>query len=89
GRKPGQIKVKDLNNDDKIDATNDRQIVGHVRPRWTAGWTNTFNYKNFELSVFILSRWGFDVPQGSLTLDGRYMQRKIDYWVAGINENAE
>ena len=89
GRKPGQIKVKDLNNDDKIDATNDRQIVGHVRPRWTAGWTNTFNYKNFELSVFILSRWGFDVPQGSLTLDGRYMQRKIDYWVAGTNENAE
>ena len=28
-------------------------------------------------------------PQGSLTLDGRYMQRKIDYWVAGTNENAE
>ncbi|WP_455667070.1 SusC/RagA family TonB-linked outer membrane protein [Phocaeicola sp.] len=89
GRKPGQIKVKDLNTDDTIDATNDRQIVGHVRPRWTAGWNNTFTYKNFELSCFILSRWGFDVPQGSLTLDGRYMQRKIDYWVAGTNENAE
>ena len=31
GRKPGQIKVKDLNNDGSIDATNDRQIVGKER----------------------------------------------------------
>lgn len=87
GRKPGQIKVKDINGDGKIDA-NDRQIVGLKRPRWTAGWTNTFNYKNFELSFFLISRWDFTVPQGSLTLDGRYMQRKIDYWVAGTNEDA-
>lgn len=88
GRKPGQIKVKDLNDDSSIDATNDRKIVGKTRPDWTAGWNNTFSYKNIELSFFILSRWGFTVPQGSLTLDGRYMQRKIDYWVAGANENA-
>ena len=31
---------------------------------------------------------GFDVPQGAATLDGRYMQRKLDYWVAGSNEDA-
>lgn len=89
GRKPGQIKVKDLNQDGTIDATNDRQIVGKVRPRWTGGWSNTFNYKNFELSCFIITRIGFDVPQGSATLDGRYMMRKLDYWVAGTNEDAE
>ena len=89
GRKPGQIKVKDLNKDDKINANDDKQIVGHVRPRWTGGWTNTFNYKNFEFSCFIISRWGFDVPQGAETLDGRFMKRKLDYWVAGTNENAK
>ena len=89
GRKPGQIKVKDLNGDGKIDASNDRQIVGKVRPRWTGGWNNTFSYKNLELSCFIISRWGFDVPQGAATLDGRYMQRRLDYWVAGTNEDAE
>ncbi|MDO4163397.1 MAG: TonB-dependent receptor [Bacteroides sp.] len=89
GRKPGQIKVKDLNDDGEINANDDRQIVGHVRPRWTGGWSNTFSYKNFELSFFILSRWGFTVPQGSRTLDGRYMQLKTDYWVAGTNENAK
>lgn len=88
GRKPGQIKVKDLDNSGTIDA-NDRKIVGYSRPRWTAGWTNTFTYKNFELSCFIISRWGMTVPQGKLTLDGRFMSRSVDYWVAGTNENAE
>lgn len=88
GRKPGQIKVKDLTEDGKIDA-NDRQIVGHSRPDWSGGWNNTFTYKNFELSAFIVARYGFTVPAGAMTLDGRYMARKVDYWVAGSNENAE
>lgn len=87
GRKPGQIRVKDLNNDGTINAS-DRQIVGYYRPRWTAGWTNTFTYKNIELSCFIISRWGMTVPQGAETLDGRYMKRSLDYWVAGTNEDA-
>lgn len=88
GRKPGQIKVKDLNDDGKIDA-NDREIVGKVRPRWTAGWTNTFNYKNFEFSFFIISRWKMTVPQGDETLSGRFAMRDLDYWVADTNEDAE
>jgi TonB-linked SusC/RagA family outer membrane protein len=88
-REPGQIKVKDLNNDGEIDANNDKQIVGKVRPDWTGGITNTFNYKDFELSFFIYSRWGANFKNGKLTLDGRYMQRKIDYWVEGTNENAK
>lgn len=89
GRKPGQIRVKDLNDDDKIDGNNDRRIVGKVRPDWSGGWTNTFSYRNLELSVFLYSRWGFTVPAGSATLDGRFMMRKLDYWIAGTNEDAE
>lgn len=88
GRKPGQIKVKDLDDSGTIDA-NDRQIVGKIRPRWSGGWTNTFTYKNFELSFFIYSRWKFTVPKGSETLGGVYMMRQLDYWVAGTNEDAE
>ena len=89
GRSPGQIKVKDLNNDGSIDANNDRQIVGNQRPDWTGGMTNTFNYKNLELSFFIYSRWGATFKSGALTLDGRYQQRKIDYWIADTNEDAK
>jgi hypothetical protein len=36
----------------------------------------------------MIARWGFTVPQGSVTLDGRYMMRKLDYWIAGTNEDA-
>jgi len=89
GRKPGQIKVKDLDGDKAIDANNDKKIVGTARPDWSGGITNTFNYKNFELSFFIYTRWGSTFKSGALTLDGRYMQRKIDYWVAGTNEDAK
>ena len=88
GCKPGQIRVKDLNEDGQLDANNDRAIVGRVRPRWSAGWRNTFTYKEFELSFFIFSRWKFTVPAGSANLDGRYAMRSLDYWVAGENEDA-
>lgn len=94
GRKPGQIKVKDLSGPDDvpdgtIDANYDRQIVGKIRPDWSGGITNTFRYKDLELSFFIYSRWGFTVPQGSLTLDGRYQVRKVDYWIKDVNEGAK
>lgn len=88
GRKPGQIKVKDVDGNGKIDANEDREIIGTNRPDWSGGITNTFNYKNFELSFFIYSRWGGLFKSGALTLDGRYQQRKVDYWIANVNENA-
>ena len=88
GRKPGQIRVVDINNDGKIDG-NDRAIVGKARPRWSGGWRNTFTFKEWELSFFIYARWKFTVPAGSVNLDGRYAMRSLDYWVAGENEGAE
>ena len=88
GRKPGQIKIKDLTEDGKIDA-NDRAIVGRTRPRWSGGWQNTFNYKNFELSFFMYARWKFTVNKDAETLGGTFMMRDLDYWIAGTNEDAE
>ena len=88
-RKVGQIKVKDLDGDGDIDADDRCKSIGSVRPSWSGGWNNTLTYKNWELSFFIFSRWGFTVNQGALTLDGRFMQRKIDYFVPGYNESAE
>ncbi|WP_242696004.1 TonB-dependent receptor [Desertivirga brevis] len=58
GQKPGDIKVRDLNNDGKIDDTNDRTIVGSQRPRWFGGLDNSIKYKNFDFNVYIFARIG-------------------------------
>lgn len=86
--KPGDIKIKDLNGDNKIDANNDRTIVGHSAPDWTGGITNTFEYKNFDLSVFIFARWGFTMNPGAEVLQGRFAQRVVDYWTPANPTNA-
>ncbi|KAI9436393.1 hypothetical protein F5148DRAFT_1294629 [Russula earlei] len=78
--RPGSIKVADLNHDYKIDANNDRTIVGHYNPDWIGGITNTFDYKNFSLSAFIYARWGFTMQTGAEALQGRYAQRQLNYW---------
>ncbi|WP_169306846.1 SusC/RagA family TonB-linked outer membrane protein [Pedobacter polaris] len=78
--KPGSIKIKDLNGDYKIDANYDLKVLGHYNPSWTGGLTNTFGYKNFDLSIFIIARYNFLIQTGAESLQGRYAQRVVDYW---------
>ena len=55
---PGDFKLKDLNGDNVIDPTNDRTYIGSTSPKWTAGFNNNFRYKNFDLNVYLIARWG-------------------------------
>lgn len=53
----GDVKYKDISGPDgkpdgKIDV-NDRTYIGNPMPKYTFGWTNTFRYKDFDLSIFI------------------------------------
>lgn len=48
----GDIKYKDINNDGVIDE-NDRTDLGSPFPDMTFGWSNTFTYKDFDLSIFV------------------------------------
>lgn len=77
---PGDIKVVDQNGDNKIDAINDRVLRGHSQPNLVSGLTNDVTYKNWGLSVFIFSRTGFTIATGAESLQGRFAQRKLDYW---------
>lgn len=78
--KPGSIRVKDLNDDYKIEANEDRVIRGHSAPDWNFGFGNTFIYKNFDLNFFIYGRMGFTIQSGAESMQGRFSQRVIDYW---------
>jgi len=48
---PGDVKFKDLNGDNVIDA-NDRTHVGSAIPKLIYGLTFNFSWKNFDLSLF-------------------------------------
>ena len=58
---PGMLKWKDLNGDGAITADGDRQVIGNANPTFTGGWNNQFNYKNFDLSVFVNFVVGNDI----------------------------
>lgn len=78
--KPGDVRVADLDGDYRIDANFDRQIVGHSTPKWTAGFNNSLRYKNWDLTFFIFGRFEFTTLAGGEYLQGRFAQRKLDYW---------
>lgn len=55
--KPGDIRYNDINNDGVI-TTADKTYLGSPTPKFTYGLTNTFEYKNFDLSVLITAQAG-------------------------------
>ncbi len=75
----GMVKPVDQDGDYLINA-NDRVIIGNRDPRWTLGWSNTFNYKGIELNIELYGRMGYTVSTGGEGQGGLYNQRKIDYW---------
>ncbi|MFV0365884.1 MAG: TonB-dependent receptor [Mangrovibacterium sp.] len=50
-------------------SASDYQILGHNTPDWTLGLKNTFEYKGFDLSIFMYMRWGQMIDYDML---GRY-----------------
>ena len=85
---PGNARPVDQNGDFVIDANNDRVIVGSTIPKYILGLTNTFKYKDLELSVFLFGRFGYTYNTGGEGLVGRYNSRKVDYYTPN-NTNAE
>ncbi|PBQ31333.1 SusC/RagA family protein [Sphingobacteriaceae bacterium] len=57
GQKPGDIHVKDVNGDGKIN-TDDRTVLGSQVPKWSGGFNSEFKYKGFDLSFYIYARVG-------------------------------
>jgi len=83
GQAPGDIRVRDQNGDGKIDATNDRVILGTSRPTWNANINSDFRFKNFDFSFQIFVRWGqmmnYDIV-GIYDPQANENSLRHDYW---------
>ncbi len=72
GYKAGYVRLADLNNDGKIDATNDRQLVGQQQPKQIWGLTNNVSYGDFSLSVQVTAMTGWVAPYIGLDTRAAY-----------------
>lgn len=85
GRRPGEVREVDQNGDGSITPESDRVILGNPFPDWTGGMTNTFTYKNWDLSVYVYTRQGmFKRSEFHQNLASEYLgeinQLKVNYW---------
>ena len=90
GVKPGFIKIDTVEKDGDggVHKYSDkgRQVLGHTNPDWIVGLNNTFTFKNLDLSVFAMGRFGQTICSDLL---GYYTAEQsvttnqlagVDYW---------
>lgn len=73
----GNSKYVDVNKDGVLNDS-DQGIIGCGQPTFNWGWNNTFNYKDFDFSFFIVGFHGFDIynathQMGYNTVSGQNM----------------
>jgi TonB-dependent starch-binding outer membrane protein SusC len=76
----GLTRPIDQNGDYKIDANNDRVIIGSTIPKFLVGLTNDFEYKGISLSIFLYGRLKYLFNTGGEGLTGRPNQRVVNYY---------
>ncbi len=94
GCEPGAVKVETLvlDSDDPSApgvhqySENDYQVLGTSTPKFLAGMNNSFTYKNLDLSVYMMGRFGhlvnYSYYSGSASVTGN-QPTGVDYWTAG------
>jgi TonB-linked SusC/RagA family outer membrane protein len=92
GYRPGYVKLKDLNQDGKIDA-NDRTIIGSGgQPRFKFGLSNDFHFGNLTVSTFInaMTGWMSNFPLLNTAVSPNAPGRGLNQLDAGYwtSENA-
>ncbi|NCD69753.1 SusC/RagA family TonB-linked outer membrane protein [Mucilaginibacter agri] len=83
----GNAIYDDVNKDGKITSA-DRQIVGNALPKFTGGFTNNLNYKNFDLNFFFYFQQGnkimnmndFFMIHGGTQANIGFVPRQLDRW---------
>ena len=82
GRKPGEIRIADINGDGAFNDL-DKVILGNTYPSWTGSVSSRVDFKGLDLSVQAITRRGFMIRndnQRGNTLAGRYNGPAVDFW---------
>ncbi|HMF71617.1 MAG TPA: hypothetical protein VK616_09095, partial [Flavitalea sp.] len=66
GQKPGDVRLKDQNGDGKVDADNDRIVLGQTSPKFGAFLRNSFMFKGFTFSFALEGKFGHMVSSSTL-----------------------
>jgi TonB-linked SusC/RagA family outer membrane protein len=87
---PGDVKVADLNGNGIVD-TEDRTTFSQV-PKFSIGVNNHFEYKNFDMSVFVFARVGqfinYEYNSSSYKPSALENSSNVDYWTPENPTNA-
>ncbi|MCG6190522.1 TonB-dependent receptor [Maribellus maritimus] len=60
GKQPGDMKLRDVNEDGILNPTDDKVFQGYKTPQYRIGFRNDFTiFKNFEISAFIRADLGY------------------------------
>lgn len=95
GAVPGDIKIADISGPDgKPDGKitpDDRTVIGARVPKWTGGFNNDFSYKNFDLNVLFIGRFGQWMTSdyyAKYYRNGAQNGAHMDYWTPENPTNA-
>ncbi|RYY61641.1 MAG: TonB-dependent receptor [Chitinophagaceae bacterium] len=91
----GDVKFKDVNGDGVI-TSDDKTYIGNPWPKLFGGFTNSFSYKGFELSVLITGSYGNDIYNfiawensnpNNINLGRNMMRHAYDYAKVALDDD--
>lgn len=62
GTEAGSYRYENIDKSaDNVITAEDQTVIGNGQPAFNWGWTNTFNIKNIDMSLFVIGYHGFDI----------------------------
>jgi len=86
GAIPGNLRMRDVNNDGEITPNDDFDVIGNPYPDFTFGMTNTLTYKAFDFRIMMTGSMGQEMLHATRfytdNIDGVFNVRKevADRW---------
>lgn len=84
--KPGSFKFKNLDgSEDNVVNENDQQVISRSSPKFFGGISNSFRYKDFELTIFLTGSYGNEIfNESRFRLEGgvplAWVNLSKDFW---------